>query len=109
MCTLLARDMGKKEIDRDVIRRYFLFEHGKAVMWRSRFFPDVNPRDCLVYPARVLDSRDRLMLRTPLGERIAKNSFETELRRNDWVSIHYDQIAERIDAETAKRMLGMRK
>jgi hypothetical protein len=105
MCTILAKEEGKKEIDDDVIRRYFLFEHEKAIKWRSMFYPDVKLRDCLVYPARVMDARDMIRLSTPIGQKLVANTFENELRRRDWVSLHYDHISEKLDETTAKKMM----
>ncbi|MEM5812392.1 MAG: hypothetical protein QXN71_03065 [Candidatus Aenigmatarchaeota archaeon] len=105
MCTLIAQRMGKKAIDSDVIRRYFLFEHEKAVRWRAKIYPDVIPEKCIVYPARVLRSGKLLIVNTPTGRKILDKKFVPEAKRYDWLSIHYSYASEKIPTETAKRML----
>lgn len=105
MCTLIAHKMGKKTINQEVIRRYFLFEHEKAVRWRMKIYPDVMPEKCIVYPARVLRSGELLLVNTPVGKRILDTRFAPEAKRGDWVSAHYSYAPEKIPSETAKRML----
>ena len=69
MCTILAKRMGKSEIDAEVIRRYFLLEHEKAIEWRKKLRPDISVKDCLVYPGKVLKiDFDKALVKTPLGE-----------------------------------------
>jgi hydrogenase maturation factor len=109
MCTLLAHKMGKKTIDQEVIRRYFLFEHEKAVRWRMKLYPDVIPEKCIVFPARVLRSGELLLVNTAQGKRILDTRFAPEVKRGDWVSTHYSYASEKIPSETAKRMLRKRK
>jgi hydrogenase maturation factor len=109
MCTLIALKMGKKAIDAEVIRRYFLFEHEKAVRWRMKIYPDVAPEKCIVFPARVLRSGELLLVNTPSGKRILDTRFAPEVKRSDWVATHYSYASEKISGETAKRMLRKRK
>jgi hydrogenase maturation factor len=108
MCTLIARKMGKKEVDAQVIRRYFLFEHEKAVRWRMRIYPDVAPEKCIVFPARVLRSGELLLVNTPSGKKILDTRFAPEVKRGDWVATHYSYASEKIPSETAKRMMRKR-
>jgi len=105
MCTLIALRMGKKAIDAEVIRRYFLFEHEKAVRWRAKIYPDVIPEKCIVFPARVLRSGELLLVNTPAGKRILDARFAPEVRRGDWVSTHYSYASEKIPSGTARRMM----
>ena len=109
MCTLIALRMRKKAIDAEVIRRYFLFEHEKAVRWRMKIYPDVVPEKCIVFPARVLRSGELLLVNTPAGKKILDMRFVPEVKRGDWVSTHYSYASEKIPSETAKRMLRKRK
>ncbi len=106
MCTILAKRLGKNEIDAEVIRRYFLIEHEKALRWRKEIKPDLNVKECLVYPGRILKvSYDKILVKTPLGEKFFRKDFVGNLKRNDWVSVHYDYVAEKIKTSYVNRML----
>lgn len=106
MCTILAKQMGKTEIDAGVIRKYFLSEHEKAIEWRRQVKPDINVKDCIVRPGRVLRiDPDGVMVRTKLGEKLFRNDFAGDVKVNDWVSVHYDYISEKIDPAKANKML----
>lgn len=107
MCTIIAKQMGRNEIDADVIRRYFLIEHENAIRWRMQVRPELKVEDCLVYPGRVLKLGDEnIMVRTPLGERLFRNDFAHDIRPRDWVSVHYDYVSEKINESYARRMRG---
>jgi hydrogenase maturation factor len=106
MCTILAKRMGKPEIDDEVIRRYFMLEHEKAIRWRKLVKPDIDVKDCMVYPGKVLKiDFDKALVQTPLGEAMLKRDFSPDLRKGDWVSTHYDFIAEKIKSGHARKML----
>ncbi|NIO22549.1 MAG: hypothetical protein GTN38_00795 [Candidatus Aenigmarchaeota archaeon] len=110
MCSILAKRMGKKEIDDEVIRRYFLLEHEKAIIWRKQIRPDLDVRECLVYPGRVLRiDPDKVLVRTKLGEKFFRNDFVGNLKNGDRVSVHYDYVSERIKQNHVNRMLRRRK
>jgi hydrogenase maturation factor len=97
--------MGRKEIDEDVIRRYFLIEHENAIRWRQQVRPELKLEECLVYPGRVLKiGDDGILVRTPLGERMFRSDFAQGLRGTDWVSVHYDYVSERINESHVNRM-----
>lgn len=105
MCTIIARQMGKKEIDAEVIRRYFLVEHENAIKWRQQVRPDLKLEECLVYPGRVLKiGSENILVKTPLGERIFRNDFAQDIKPHDLVSVHYDYIAEKLKPSYAGRM-----
>jgi len=106
MCTIIAKRMGKKAIDDEVIRRYFLIEHEKAIRWRKRIYPDLSVRDCKVYPGRVLKiDEDGALVRTPIGERKLRTDFSGDLKKGDRVSAHYGYVAEKIKGPYVGRML----
>ena len=85
MCTILGTKMGKKEIDEDVIRRYFLHEHEKAIQWRMQIKPDVVPENCRVYPGRIVNENSKgVLLNTPLGRVVAKDEFIDRLKTEGW-------------------------
>jgi hydrogenase maturation factor len=105
MCTIIAKQMGKSEIDAEVIRRYFLVEHEQAIRWRQQVRPELRLEECLVYPGRVLRIADEgILVKTPLGERMFRADFAEGLRVRDWVSVHYDYVAERLKESHANRM-----
>jgi hypothetical protein len=109
MCTILARQMDKKEIDSEVIRRYFLIEHEKAIKWRKQIKPDLKISECLVYPGRILRiDPDRILVKTKHGGKFFRDDFAEGLRKKDWVSTHYDYIAEKIKADHINKMLKER-
>jgi len=110
MCSLLAKKMGKKEIDAEVIRRYFLLEHEKAIRWRKQIKPDIRLEDCLVYPGKILRiDPDKVLVKTKTGEKFFRNDFTEGMKKNDWVSVHYGYIAERLKENHVNRMLKRRK
>ncbi len=109
MCTILAKQMGKMEIDSEVIRKYFLIEHEKAIKWRKEIKPDLKIKECLVYPGRILRiGQDRVLVRTPLGEKLFRGDFAGGLKPKDRVSVHYDYVSEKIKADHVNRMLKRR-
>ena len=106
MCTILAKQMGKKEIDSEVIRRYFLVEHEKAIKWRKQVRPDLKLKDCLVHPGRVLrNSPDGIIVKTGIGDKLLRADFAEGLKKKDWVSVHYDYVSEKIRANHVNKML----
>jgi hypothetical protein len=105
MCTIVAKRMGKNEIDAEVIRRYFMVEHENAILWRKQIRPELKLEECLVYPGRVLKmGTENMLVKTPLGEKLYRNDFARDLKPKDWVSVHYDYVAERINHGHVVRM-----
>jgi hypothetical protein len=110
MCSILAKQMGRKEIDEEVIRRYFLLEHEKAIRWRRQIKPDIRLEDCMVHPGRILSiGPDKVLVKTKTGEKLFRNDFAEGLKNRDWVSVHYDYIAEKIKKDQVDKMLERRK
>jgi hypothetical protein len=106
MCTILAKQMGRNEIDDEVTRRYFLIEHEKAIKWRKQVRPDLKVKDCLVYPGRILRiNPEGTLVKTKLGEKLFRNDFAQGLKKRDWVSVHYDYVSEKIKADHVNKML----
>lgn len=110
MCTILAKKMGKAEIDDEVIRRYFMFEHEKAIEWRKQIHPDINIRDCMVYPGKVIKADDgKVLVKTPLGEAFFNNVFDKELNAGDKVTTHYDYVSEKAKTDHIGKMMNRMK
>ncbi len=109
MCTILAKRMGKSDIDDEVIRRYFMLEHEKAIRWRKQVRPDIDVSECMVYPGKVLRiDFDKALVQTPLGEAMLRNEFNPNLSKGDLVSTHYDFVSEKIKRNHARKMLQER-
>jgi hypothetical protein len=107
MCTIIAKRMGKNVIDSEVIRRYFLLEHEKAIRWRKRIRPDIDVKECRVYPGRVLHiDEGHAVVKTPLGEAVLRTNFTAGLRlkEGDWVSKHYGYVSDKLDTSHVNRM-----
>ncbi len=106
MCSILARRMGKRTIDDEVIRKYFLIEHEKAILWRRQIKPDINVKECRVYPGRVIKVySDNALVKTPLGEVMLRTDFVKNLKPGDWITKHYDYITEKIKTSYINKML----
>ena len=101
MLTITAKGMGKKEIDRDVIRRYFWFGHPACIRERVKEYSDIEPHMCTVLPGKVLEEG---AVETPLGERKVRNDFVPDVRPGDWVTVHYSYIVERISERQAEQI-----
>ena len=54
ICSRVAKQMGKSEIDSEVIREYFLMEHSKVVDDRFRIMRDFDPVTCRIYAGNVM-------------------------------------------------------
>lgn len=108
-CSLLAGDSGKKSIDEDVIRRYFLFGHDEVIGRRYEEMGDFDPQACRV-TAGVVESAGRgfAVVRT-LGGRKRYRADYCNARKGDTVVTHWDFIVEKTDRETAGRMNSCRK
>lgn len=110
MCTILAKQMGRKEIDSEVIRRYFLVEHDRAIAWRKQVKPDIDLKECSVKPGKVLRiDPESVLVQTRMGEKAYRNDFVRGLKVNDWVSVHYDYIDEKLKRHHVNKMLAGRR
>ena len=106
MCTILAKQMGKKEIDSEVIRKYFLIEHERAILWRKQIKPEITVKECKVYPGRILRiDPNGILVKTKLGEKLYRDDFAKGLKAKDWVSVHYDYVTEKLKTNHVNKML----
>ena len=105
MCEQVATRMGKKEIDSEVIRQYFLFEHSPVVEDRYKLMKDFNPVDCKTYPGKVAElNTSTAIVETRIGRREYRTDFERDVRIGDVVVVHFDFIVEKIPGTTAEKM-----
>lgn len=103
MCYIIANNMGKKMIDRAVIRKYFWYEHSRAIEWRHSIYKDFDKKLCKVYPGKVIKAGKKAIVKTPIGKRKLKKDFMPDLMKNDLVTVHYDYIIEKISESEFKR------
>jgi hydrogenase maturation factor len=105
MCTLIATKMEKSEIDEEVIREYFLFEHNGFVIRRSEEGEKFDHIACKTYAGKIIRVNDGLALvHTSAGEKEYLTSFLKNAKVGESVAVHFDYIAERISSETVKKM-----
>ncbi len=105
MCSKIANRLGKAEIDQDVIRTYFLFEHGEVVDDRFALMKDFNPVDCKTYPGKVIDvEATSAVVETNLGSKAYSIIFAKGVKPGNSVVVHYDYIIEKISEDAVKRM-----
>ena len=110
MTSIIATEMGKEMVDSEVIRRYFLSEHDKAVKWRASIFPDIPVDECMIQPGRVIKTTgDNIIINTPNGEKLFRKDFIPEARRGDMVTLHYDFASEITDRDSFRKLVRMRK
>ena len=94
-CAEAARKMGKRQIDSEVIRNYFLREHDRVVERRFRLMHDFDPKECKIYVGKVLEVKGSLaVVKTPLGVKEYKTILNPEIKENDTVVVHYEYVVE---------------
>jgi hypothetical protein len=105
MCNLIARQMGKEEVDVDVVREYFLFRHSQVVDERYELMRDFDPAACRTYPGVVVSAEGgRAVVRTELGEKSYDTVLAKGVGKGENVSVHFDFVVERISEKTAEKM-----
>jgi hydrogenase maturation factor len=105
MCKLVAKQMGKKEIDAEAVREYFLIRHSAVVDERFELMKDFDPLECRTYPGKVVKAEgDYAIVETPRGRRTYRTALAKEVGAGDTVSVHFDFIVERIPERMAGRM-----
>lgn len=109
MCSLTAKKMGKKTIDSQVIRAYFWGEHDDVVDERFKQFRDFNPKDCRVYPGRVLEVGREVKISTPAGIKTFSNIYNLNLKEGDYVTAHYDFVIEKIGEKEAEELWNQKR
>lgn len=96
MCGKIAERMGKKTVDTEVIRTYFLLEHSDVVDDRYALMGDFNPVDCKTYAGTVTQKDgDYATVETRLGRKRYRTAFTRDLKEKDRVVVHWDFIVEK--------------
>lgn len=95
MCPVVAEKMGKRGIDSDVIRQYFLLEHSAVVDDRYELMGDFDPVACKTYKGKVMRVEDgHAVVRTSLGEKPYRTTFAKQVQEGDEVVVHWDYVVE---------------
>jgi len=102
--TKIARGLGKKVIDKEVIHKYYFKEHDEVVTARSKVKTDVNEQLCRVKPGKILKINGIATVETPLGEFEVKLDFIPEAKIGDFITVHYDYGCEIISETLAKKL-----
>lgn len=84
MCSATALDMGKTEIDAEVIREYFINRHDKAVKERWDLMKDFDKDKCKVRVVTYESGTD------------LKEEFCSGVEPGDQVAVHYDYVIEKL-------------
>jgi hydrogenase maturation factor len=106
MCEKTAKKLGKKYIDEEVLRRYFLFGHDKVVDKRFEIFKDFDPMLCRLYSGEVLVSGRRALVKTITGNKKYKTGLK--VKKGDFVVVHRDFIIEKIDKKLARKLWNLK-
>lgn len=106
MCEKTAKKLGKKSIDKEVVRRYFLFGHDKVVDRRYKIFKDFDPMLCRLYSGKVLVSGNRALVQTITGDKEYRTSLI--VKKGDYVVVHRDFIVEKISKKLAKELWSIK-
>lgn len=105
MCNFIAAKMGKKSVDSEVIRKYFLFEHNNVVDERSKLAKGLDNESCKTYAGKILSIKEKLaIVKTRIGEKEYSTSFLNDAKVGDRVAVHFSYIIERVSAETEEKM-----
>ena len=103
MCEQSAKALGKSAIDKEAIRQYFWLDHDKHLEHAEG---DVDPRLCRVYPATYLGEN---RAKTPIDERNVNISSTPNVKRGDYVTVHYNRTCEAITKSEFDRLLELKK
>ncbi len=106
MCEKTAKKLGKKSIDKEVVRRYFLFGHDKVVDRRYKIFKDFDPMLCRLYSGKVLVSGSRALVQTIMGDKKYRTSLR--IKKGDYVVVHRDFIVEKISKRLARKLWDLK-
>ena len=97
LCEILAKKMGKKAIDKEVIKKYFLEKHNGIVEEYCKIKRDVNKEECKVKVGKIINKFNGRGIVEAKGKKYeVKLCFVPKAREGDLVSIHYDYACEKL-------------
>lgn len=94
-----ARLMGRSVIDKFVIRRYFWQFHDEHVKDVALLVKNFPKEECMVWPGRMLTDN---LVEIPFKKKIVKKELTPNIKPNDFVTVHYDYVCEKISEEEFK-------
>ena len=103
MCARIAKNLGKKCVDKEVIRKYFLFEHDKVVDKRYDAFRDFDAMRCRTFAGKVLDA-NKTIVQTLTGKKKYRDDFVLGLKKGDYVVIHRNFVVEKVNERLARNL-----
>lgn len=107
MLKIIAKKMGKEDIDEEVIRQYYLVDHDKVVDKRYEEMRDFDPVMCRVRIGKVIKVDGKIAkVKTEIGEHEYRTDFVKDLKEGDTVTVHYDFISEKISEDLLKNILN---
>jgi hydrogenase maturation factor len=105
MCEKIAKRFGKKSIDKNIVRKYFLFNHDKIVDRRYKIFRDFDPLICRLYSGKVINMKNgKAVVQTIIGRKKYKMYPFQNLKKGDSVVVHRDIVIEKINESLAKKL-----
>lgn len=105
MCKLLAKRKHKKEIDDEIIREYYLFNHDEMVDKRFEQMGDFDPTECRVYSGKVIGIVDGMArVKTILGIKKYKIDYNQNLKIGEFVTVHRKFVVEVISQKLAEEL-----
>ena len=106
LCAITAMDMGKKEIDTDVVLEYYLQLHNPGLDRDLEMgYTFLDSIDCKVYPGTIKKTEgDSAIVDTPVGEMACRRVFAMDLKEGALVAVHRNTIAIAISEETARNI-----
>jgi len=107
LLSMIAEKEGKREIDDEVIHKYYWKEHDEHVMNEAKIKEDIIPEMCRVFPGRVLEVRGKeAIVETPVGKRSINIEFIPNVHTGECVAVHYFYACERISEDVFNKLWG---
>lgn len=94
-CSLVAKQMGKDSIDKDVIRKYFWEKHDEAIAEQHKQMGDFDKVECRITHGTV-KSVSPLIVEVDGNEKTCQNQYRLDISEGDHVVIHYSRLVEKI-------------
>ena len=101
-CELIAKEMRRDSIDKDVIRAYFWLIHNAVIDRRANLGEKFDHAACRVRFGNIVGvdgEKKTATVETPDGELTCSTSFLRDASKGDRVATHFDYVTERVSPE----------